>query len=83
MVAYCAFQVFLLGKNTCITHALINFDEDNFEIKPWSYNHVHLGLNFQSDASRKLDLHIPGTYEKACTMLDILRMLQNSFFVVH
>lgn len=41
-------------------------------MKP-SNNHVHLGLNFQSDSSWKL--HIQGTYEKACTQLNILSMI--------
>ena len=37
---------------------------------------VHLGLNFQSDA--RWNLPIQGTYEKACSRLNVLRMLKRS-----
>lgn len=60
-------------KNT--PHPIIKFGNNGIDVL-LSNNHVHLGLNFQSDASWKL--HTQGIYEKACSRLNILRMLKHS-----
>lgn len=56
-------------------HPIIKFGNNGPDVL-LSNNHVHLGLNFQSDASWKL--HTRGIYEKACSRLNILRMLKHS-----
>lgn len=49
-----------------IPHPTIKFGNNGPDITIQN-NHVHLGLNFQSDANWKL--HIQGIYEKACSRL--------------
>lgn len=56
-------------------HPIIKFGNNGPDVL-LSNNHVHLGLNFQSDANWKL--HTQGIYEKACSRLNIFRMLKHS-----
>ena len=58
-----------------INHPIIKFGGNGPEVNITNC-HVHLGLNFQSDA--RWNLHIQGTYEKACSRLNVLRMLKRS-----
>ncbi len=58
-----------------IPHPTIKFGNNGPDITIQN-NHVHLGLNFQSDANWKL--HIQGIYEKACSRLNMLRMLKHT-----
>lgn len=58
-----------------ISHPTIKFGNNGPDITIQN-NHVHLGLNFQSDANWKL--HIQGIYEKACSRLNMLRMLKHT-----